>query len=300
LKIKTWISAFRLRTLPLAMASIVMGGFLAAHYSGFRSDVFALTILVAVLLQILSNLANDYGDSKHGADHSDRKGPTRKVQSGEISAKSMKGALLIFVFLCLLSGIWLLYAAFGFSIQFIFFLGLGMIAIAAAIAYTNGKKPYGYAGLGDISVMLFFGLVGVLGSLYLHIQWISFQDLFPALSVGFFATAVLNLNNIRDIDSDKTAGKLSVPVRLGRNKAVWYHWALLYFGFFSAIVFAARAFESWQQYIFLLTLPLFVVNGWAVKNKKEPSELDPYLKQLALSSFIFVLTLGAGLIWNVF
>jgi 1,4-dihydroxy-2-naphthoate polyprenyltransferase len=295
LKIKTWISAFRLRTLPLALASIAMGGFLAAHYRGFRLDVFVLTVLVATLLQILSNLANDYGDSKHGADHAHRKGPKRAVQSGDISSRSMKKSLFIFVILSLISGIWLLYEAFGITMQFMYFLGLGLIAIAAAIAYTNGKKPYGYSGLGDISVMIFFGFLGVLGSLYLHVLTIHSVDILLALSCGFFATAVLNINNIRDIESDKLAGKRTLPVRLGRKGAVVYHWLLLFLGFVSAFAFAVKVFDHWLQFIFLLTLPLFIYNGWAVKENREASQLDPYLKQMALSSLLFVLVFGIGL-----
>lgn len=293
--IMAWISAFRLRTLPLALSSIGMGSFLAAYYGGFKTDVFILSVIVTILLQSLSNLANDYGDSRHGADSHVRKGPKRAVQSGAISPRSMKRAIFLFAGLSLVSGIALLYVSFGFSMQFFFFLGLGLLAIAAAVAYTNGKKPYGYAGLGDIAVMIFFGFVGALGSLYLHIETIYPLDIFPALSSGFLATAVLNVNNIRDMESDRKAGKRSIPVRLGRRRAAWYHWFLLAAALATALVYAFETFESWRQYIFLVVIPLLIKNGLAVGNKTEPAQLDPFLKQLAMTTLLFVATFGVGL-----
>ncbi|HET9054759.1 MAG TPA: 1,4-dihydroxy-2-naphthoate octaprenyltransferase, partial [Cyclobacteriaceae bacterium] len=215
---KHWVDAFRLRTLPLALSSILMGGFLAASVSAFRWDVFLLCIITTILLQILSNLANDYGDSIHGADSADRKGPSRAVQSGKISAAQMRTAMIVFVILSLAGGTSLLFVAFGFNWNAIlFFLGLGALSILAAIAYTVGRRPYGYAGLGDISVFIFFGLVGVMGSLYLFTKAIHWQDALPAISCGLFSVGVLNINNIRDIESDKKAGKYSIPVRIGKD-----------------------------------------------------------------------------------
>src|ERR671912_77318 len=226
--VKIWLSAFRLRTLPLALSCIAMGGFLAASADAFRWDIFLLCILTTIFLQILSNLANDYGDSIHGADSLDRKGPSRAVQSGAISAHQMKVAVILFVILCLASGISLLVVSFGWNWKaMLFFFGLGLLSILAAIAYTVGKKPYGYAGLGDLSVLIFFGLVGVMGSYYLFTNTISVFEIFPALSCGLFSIAVLNINNIRDIESDREAGKFSIPVRIGKDKAVIYHWILL-------------------------------------------------------------------------
>lgn len=294
---KAWISAFRLRTLPLALSSVGMGGFLAAYYDRLRTDVLIASLLTTVLLQILSNLANDYGDSRHGADLAGRKGPARAVQSGVISPAAMKRAIYIFIGLSLVSGVAMLYLAFGLNIKFVLFFALGILAIGAAVAYTNGKRPYGYAGLGDISVMIFFGIVGTLGSLYLHAETVRWMDVFPALSAGFLATAVLNVNNIRDMESDRAAGKRSIPVRLGRKKAVWYHWFLLAGAAASATVFAAAEFDHWFQYLFALTLPLLVVNGLAVSRKTDPESLDPFLRQLAISSLLFVLAFGAGLEW---
>ncbi len=291
---KAWISAFRLRTLPLALSCISMGGFLAAAAGKFNGLIFFLCCLTTIFLQILSNLANDYGDSMNGADHAARTGPMRAVQSGVITASQMKNAVIFFVLLCLAAGVSLLLVSFGWNWKsLLFFFGLGVLSIIAAIAYTVGKKPYGYAGLGDISVLIFFGLVGVMGSLYLFTQQISSLEILPALSCGVFTIAVLNINNIRDIDSDRLAGKFSIPVRIGKEKAIWYHWLLLIAGLASAALYSILTYHSYLQFIFLLTLPLFLRNGIAVTQK--PSvELDPYLKQMALSTLLFVILFGVG------
>ncbi len=293
---KAWLSAFRLRTLPLSLSCIGMAAFLAAAAGKFDGLLFFLCCLTTIFLQILSNLANDYGDSMNGADHAGRKGPQRAVQSGVISSMQMRNAVVLFSVLCLLSGIGLLLIAFGFDWNaLLFFLALGLLCIVAAIAYTVGRKPYGYAGLGDLSVLIFFGLVGVLGSLYLFTRHVDYVDVLPALSCGFFSIAVLNVNNVRDIESDREAGKFSIPVRIGREKAVVYHWFLLGAGTISAVAYTVLRYESMWQFLFLPVVALFVRNGMAVS--KLPSEqLDPYLKQMAMSTLLFVLTFGIGLL----
>lgn len=292
--VKTWIGAFRLRTLPLSLSCIGMGGFLAAAAGKFNGLIFTLCCLTTVFLQILSNLANDYGDSIHGADHADRKGPQRAVQSGAITSGQMKAAVVIFVLLCLASGISLLFVSFGADWNsLLVFLGLGLLCIAAAIAYTVGNKPYGYLGLGDLSVLIFFGLVGVMGSVYLFTREIDWTNSLPALSCGLFSIAVLNVNNIRDIESDRAAGKFSVPVRIGRDHAIRYHWFLLIAGLSAAIVYVSIHYHSPFQFLFLLAAPLLIANGRAVSTK--PSEaLDPYLKQMAMSTLLFVILFGTG------
>jgi 1,4-dihydroxy-2-naphthoate octaprenyltransferase len=295
--IKDWISAFRLRTLPLALASIALGGFLAAVEHKFRLSVFLLSALTTILLQILSNLANDYGDAIHGADlaESGRKGPQRAVSSGVISASSMLKALVVFAIMSFVAGTTLLLIAFDqIDFQFLIFIILGLLAIAAAIKYTAGSNPYGYAGLGDVSVLLFFGLIGVLGSSYLHANSIQLTHILPALSCGFFATAVLNVNNIRDIDSDLKAGKLSIPVRIGRKNALIYHAFLLTSGVVCAVVYVMLTYKSPINWLFLVSIPLMNVNLRAVMQKTVPAELDPYLKQMALTTLLFVVSFGLG------
>lgn len=291
---KYWIEAFRLRTLPLALACIGMGGILAYIEQGFNGIVFTLTLTTAFLLQILSNLANDYGDSINGADSEERVGPTRAVQMGKISAISMRNAIIFFAILSLISGFSLLYSSITTQQEFFVFLGLGIISIIAAITYTVGKNPYGYAGFGDISVLIFFGLISVAGTYYLQTHQIGWEIFLPALSCGFFAVGVLNVNNIRDIESDEKAGKYSIPVRLGRKNAVYYHWLLLLAGWIAALVYVGNTYCDYWQWLFLLSLPLFLINARAVHVKKDAKKLDPYLKQMAISTLIFVILFGIG------
>lgn len=291
-----WLAAIRLRTLPLALSSIAMGGFLAANAGNFNGSVFFMCCLTTVLLQVLSNLANDYGDSVHGADHAGRKGPQRAVQSGSISKRQMKRAVILLSVLSFVSGVLLLWFSLeGNQQDLLVFLSLGIMCIAAAISYTMGKKPYGYAGLGDVSVLVFFGLVGVMGSHYLISKSFDWMHIFPALSCGVFAVGVLNLNNMRDIESDLAAGKYSVPVRIGKQNAAYYHVALLAVGMFSAALFMLLNYRSAWQWLFLLVTPLLFKVGKAVL--VEPSErLDPWLKRMALTTLAFVILFGLGLL----
>lgn len=293
---KKWIEAARLRTLPLALSSILMGCFLAAAHQQFSWTIAVLAILTTICLQVLSNFANDYGDAVNGKDTEARQGPQRAVQSGAISATAMRNAVILFSVVSLLSGIGLLYEALKDATwqSFLAFLGLGILAIIAAITYTAGKRPYGYEGLGDLSVLIFFGWVGVLGAYYLHTKSLDWSLLLPASSCGLFSVGVLNINNIRDIESDKQTGKQSIPVRIGREKAVIYHWGLLIVGMFCSIIYLFLHLGSVTQWLFILSFPLFIRNGLAVSRLTNPHELDPYLKQMALSTLFFVLLFGIG------
>ena len=263
----------------------------------FRLDIFLLSVSTTVLLQVLSNLANDYGDSIHGADSVHREGPTRAVQTGAITKSQMKKAIVLFSLLALITGCLLLFITFRDRLLYLLlFLVLGLSAIFAAINYTAGKKPYGYEGLGDLAVFIFFGLVGVGGVYFLQTGSFSFSIFLPAASCGLFATGVLNVNNIRDIESDKLAGKISIPVRLGRDKAVIYHWALLAIGYSLSCLYVLLNYQSLFQWVFLITLPLFLINARAVYTKKTAVDIDPYLKQLSIATLLFVVTFGAGLL----
>ena len=297
MNIKAWLHAFRLRTLPLSLSCIGMAGFLAAAAGKFDLVLFLLCCLTTIFLQVLSNLANDYGDSIHGADHAERKGPTRAVQSGAISLSQMRNAVILFALLSLVSGTQLLFLSFGNDwVAIFFFFGLGLLSILAAIGYTVGRKPYGYIGLGDMSVLIFFGLVGVMGSFYLFAHQISWLEVLPALSCGLFSIAVLNVNNIRDIDSDRMAGKYSIPVRIGKEKASFYHWMLLFGGLLTAVCYTLLNYHTLWQFLFLLASPLLVRNGMAI-HQKPSSELDPFLKQMAFSTLLFVFLFGIGLLY---
>jgi len=299
---KHWLSALRLRTLPLAVSSIIAGSALAfdfeyrtgpGHFSEF---VFALTLLTAILLQILSNLANDLGDHQHGTDNKERVGPQRAVQSGAISPAAMKRAMLICGALAFVSGVALIVTALGLSITTLVFLLLGLLAIGAAVKYTFGKNPYGYAGLGDVSVLLFFGIVGVCGTFYLHTKQFDLLMLLPAFGFGLLSTGVLNVNNLRDIKNDKSSGKITMAVRLGFDSAKGYHGILITSALLCLIAYTSVTFRAMPQWGWLITLPALGTHMRTVLRAHDPASLDPQLKKLALTTFFTALAFSAGLI----
>ncbi|MEN8249882.1 MAG: 1,4-dihydroxy-2-naphthoate polyprenyltransferase [Bacteroidota bacterium] len=297
MKIHTWISALRLRTLPLALSTIGMGSFLAEADSVFNSSIFIWAAITTVLLQILSNLANDYGDSIHGADNEERVGPERAVQSGVISSKEMKYGIILFAILSFVSGNVLLYVSVGIGTKlFFWFLGFGILSIIAAYTYTAGKAPYGYAGLGDLMVLIFFGILGVGGSYFLYAKSIPSEVFLPALAMGALATGVLNINNLRDADSDRNAGKNTIPVRFGVGFAKAYHWILILAAIMLSAVYVFLRDITMIRLVSLVGLPLLFLNGYKVSSTKEKKDLDPYLKQLAISTFIFMLAFGLAII----
>lgn len=293
---KPWIAAARPRTLALAVAGIALGLFLAAADGAVDGWIALLTLLTAILLQILSNLANDYGDSLHGADSLTRAGPRRAVQSGEITQEAMRGAIVLVSGLAIVSGLATVWLAFGRDALWLvlLFVVLGAAAVWAAIAYTASSKPYGYVGLGDLFVFIFFGWVSVLGSYFLQTHVLPPVMFLPATSVGLFSVAVLNVNNIRDIDSDREAGKHSIPVRLGPRPARLYHWGLLAGGFLAALLYVIITYRSPWQLLFLLSAPLLLRNGLAVWRGRRAEMLDPLLKQMSLTTLLFVITFGLG------
>lgn len=294
---KDWIHAARPRTLPLALSSTLLGSFLAWHDKPFKSAVLLLALLTTLFLQILSNLANDYGDSVNGMDNADRVGPKRAVQSGAIATKSMLFAIIVTSLLTLVSGILLIGFGFEFNLsaRTIIFLLLGLAAIAASIKYTVGKNPYGYMGFGDLFVYIFFGLLGVLGTYYLHTNYFYWPLIFPASAVGLLSTAVLNLNNMRDIEGDKKSGKRTMAVILGSKKAHHYHLFLIAFAWICFIAFTLIHYESAWQLIYLITIPFFVIHLKKVYTITPPAALDPELRKLALATFATVVLYGVGM-----
>ena len=293
---KSWIKAFRLRTLSLAISGWMVGTSIAANEVGLDHLVAGLTLLTAILLQTLSNLANDYGDASSGVDK-DRKGEERMVSSGKISAQAMKNTMIIFGLLAFLTGTTLIFIAFPEDwISAFTFLSIGLIGIVAAIKYTVGKNPYGYAGFGDIFVFIFFGVILVFGTYYLQTHELNWLVMLPASSLGLFSVGVLNVNNIRDIESDKAAGKNSIPVRIGRKNAVIYHAFLLEGGMITSIIFVLVNFQSYWPLIFIVINFMFLQNIRAV-SRKPLEQLDPHLKQMAISTFLFsiLFSLGQGL-----
>lgn len=283
---KHWVSAARLRTLPLALATFGTGSAFAYRSGNFEIGIFGLGILTTVLLQVLSNFANDYGDYQHGADNEERLGPDRMTQKGHLSPGAMKKAIILTALLSFISGIALLYVSFypDRLIYFFIFLGIGLASIGAAYAYTAGALPYGYKGLGDLSVFVFFGLVGVLGSYFLYSQYISMAVIAAAIGIGALSTAVLNQNNMRDLESDKAAGKLTVAVRLGLRGAKFYQ--LILFSFGAAGIGAALWLSEvdgvqWIGLLPTITLFIFIPRIF----KASGADLDPFLKVIALHTF---------------
>lgn len=298
-KINAWINAARLRTLPLAFAGIFLGSFIAYAEGGFNWDIFFFALITTLLLQVLSNFANDYGDYTHGTDNNERVGPMRTVQSGKISPKQMKTAIYITGLASFSSGIYLLKIAFkdDFSLRFFIFLILGIAAIAAAIKYTVGKSNYGYKGFGDVIVFLFFGLVSVIGTYFLFTNQFSWAVLLPASSIGFLSSGVLNLNNMRDVENDAKSGKITLVVKMGFEKSKFYHTALIAAGITCAYLFALVS-KSWSAAALILIPDAFLAYHWYKVFKTEnPQLLDPELKNLALLTLFLSFILGIGLIF---
>jgi 1,4-dihydroxy-2-naphthoate octaprenyltransferase len=298
-KLKTWIKASRPRTLLLSFSGILLGGFLAfgvgpSTGSGTLTTVFCA--LTAVLLQVLSNLANDYGDFKKGTDSAKRVGPQREMQSGAITEKEMKRGLAVTALLCLISGALLIFVFARLTWQELaVFAALGIGAVLAALFYTLGKHPYGYRGLGDLYCFLFFGWAAVFGTFYLATKNLDFSVLLSASAMGFLSNAVLNINNMRDYENDKASGKNSLVVKLGLKKAFVYHCLLIVGAFVCLTVFLIFKHTPYYTYAFWLLFPLFLKDLIAIK-KTKPELLDPFLGQQVKHSFLLVLVYGVLLV----
>lgn len=294
-KLKTWISAARLRTLPLSVSGIITGTALAIEYNTFSWNIFMYAIFTTLGLQILSNFANDYGDGIKGTDNHERVGPMRALQSGIITDKEMKKAMIFTSVITMLFALALIYAAFGsenFLFSVLFFL-LGLASIAAAIKYTVGESAYGYRGLGDIFVFIFFGLLSVLGMFFLYRHQLSAILVLPAISIGLLSTAVLNLNNMRDRISDENAGKHTLVVKLGSKNAKKYHYSLILIALITQICFVFFTENYWLSLTFIAFIPL-VLHVTTVVENTVPKNLDPELKKVALSTFLFSLLFLVG------
>ena len=299
-KFKLWISVFRLRTLPLSLSGIIIAGSIAYYNGYFDVIIFSLAILVTLGLQILSNLANDYGDGVKGTDNRNRIGPERGIQSGKISPKEMFDAIKINIIVLIFLIFMLIFSAFGthhFLSSIVFFI-LGFMAIYAALRYTIGETAYGYRGLGDLMVFLFFGIISVLGAYYLFAKSLEHVLIMPACIVGLLSTAVLNLNNMRDLKSDTESDKITVAVKLGLIKAKNYHAFLLIFALILGMLFSLLYYRSLMNLLFLVTFIPIVRHIVFVYKVKEVKELDSHLKILALSTFLLSLTLGLSFIYN--
>ena len=295
-KINTYIQAARLRTLPLSLSGIIVGSFLAYAHGFSDWKIVVLALLTTIGFQIISNFANDYGDGVKGTDNEDRIGPKRALQSGAITRKQLKQTIIISAIITLLVALALIFVSFGVEkpvYTTLFFL-LGIASIVAAIKYTVGNNAYGYSGLGDVFVLLFFGFLSVVGTYFLFVKQLEWTIFLPAFSVGFLSVGVLHLNNMRDRESDIKASKNTMAVKLGIVKSKKYFYYLIGFSFLFAMFYVNYHYQSpWQ---FLFAIAYFPIGKQLIRVLKNnnPKDLDPELKILALSTFLFSILFGLG------
>lgn len=292
---KAWFEAARLRTLPLSVSGILVGSFYAfsQQKETYNWAILGFALLTTLGLQILSNFANDYGDGVKGTDNENRIGPKRAIQSGAITIKAMKQGIIITSVLTLIAAIILIYISFGkdnFGYSLFFFF-LGLAAVAAAIKYTVGNSAYGYRGLGDLFVFIFFGLVSVMGCYFLFAKQIDPLIILPAVTVGLLSVAVLNLNNMRDQVSDALSGKNTLVVKMGAQKAKLYHYCIIIIALFLTLLFATLYGFKPLQYMFLVAYVPFIMHLKTVAKNTVPKDLDPELKKVALGTFFLSIML---------
>ena len=287
----------RLRSLPLSLAGVCLGMALAASDYRISWKVALLVMLTTCCLQILSNISNELGDALSGVDTADRKGPQYSIGEGGLTFAEMKRFVKIMAVICALSGLLMLQASYGtlFALEPVCLIALGAAAIGGAIKYTLGRNPYGYRGLGDISVFIFFGIVAVLGSYFVVAHTIpSWIFILPAVAIGAFSIGVLNVNNIRDMKSDEGL-RITTPLRIGERNAKIYQTALIVTGWACLLAYNLLRFQDPWHYAFFITLPLFVLHLAGVW-RRTGKDLDPMLPLLVLSTFALALLMGGGYI----
>ncbi|MBU2920244.1 1,4-dihydroxy-2-naphthoate octaprenyltransferase [Winogradskyella psychrotolerans] len=297
-KIKPWLSAMRLRTLPLSVSGIILGSCFAYYNGHFNPWILFFAILTTISLQILSNLANDYGDGIKGTDNDERVGPQRAIQSGAITPNEMFEAIRFNVIVVIILTLSLLWVAFGPNnfLYIILFVILGGLSVYAALNYTMGNSPYGYRALGDVFVFIFFGLISTIGSYVLYMQVLDHVVALPAIALGLLSVGVLNLNNMRDIESDTNAGKITLAVKLGLSRAKKYHFILIIGAMLITVIFSILYYVAPYNFMYLLAFIPLIIHVKKIKSAIEPDDFDSQLKVLALSTFLFSLLLGVGYI----
>lgn len=285
----------RLRTLPLSLSGVILGVTLAADKTDVSPWTAALIFLTTVCLQILSNLSNELGDTLSGTDSADRQGPKYALGSGDMTIGDIKKLILMFIGLCVISGLAMIQVSFGslFKTESICLEALGAAAIVGAMKYTLGKNPYGYRGLGDVFVFIFFGLVSVLGGYYVAARELPpLIMLLPASAIGCFSVGVLNVNNIRDMKTD-AVNRVTVAIKLGVKGARIYQTVLIVAGWILMPVFCAIYDSAPGHFLFLITLPLYIKHLQGVWTRSERA-LDPMLPMLVISTFFLSILAGAG------
>ncbi len=288
----------RLRTLPLSVSGIILGTCFAVYNGHFSPVVLIFAILTTISLQVLSNLANDYGDGVKGTDNDERVGPQRAIQSGAITPDQMLDAIKINILVVIVLTFTLIWAAFG-STNFLFvilFVLLGGLSVYAALNYTMGDSPYGYRALGDVFVFIFFGIISTMGSYLLYTGSLDHVVILPAIALGLLSVGVLNLNNMRDIKPDENAGKITLAVKLGLQRAKNYHFGLLIGAMLITVVFSILYYAEPYNFLYLFAFIPLILHVKKIKVAKQPDDFDSQLKVLALSTFLFALLLGIGYI----
>ena len=286
---KVWISSFRLRTLPLSISGIIFGSALAYSNQYFNNTIFVFALLTTISLQILSNLANDYGDGIKGTDNNNRIGPERAIQSGLISPIQMKYAIITNVLILIVLITTLLYFSFGTNeyLNLLTFFTLGIISIYSAIKYTVGNKAYGYYALGDLFVLLFFGFLSVMGSYYLYAKNLEINLILPSFSIGLLSVAVINLNNMRDLVSDKLSNKITVAGKLGFANSKKYHFLILISSIVFSLLFILFFYYKPLSLIIIISYIPIVLHLKKVYTITKPVEYNDELKKVAISTFLF-------------
>ncbi len=293
-KTKIWFKAARLRTLPLSLSGIIVGSSLAYDADKFSWLVFVFALATTIAFQVLSNFANDYGDGVKGTDNESRIGPPRVLQQGFLTRKELKKGIQICTAVALIMALSLIILAFGISeLKYtLIFTLLGIVSIVAAIKYTVGSNAYGYRAMGDLFVFVFFGGVSVLGSFFLQTQTLNITLLLPAAAIGLLSVGVLNLNNMRDIDTDKQANKITMAILLGAKNSKIYHAFLLFAGVLSAVFFVKL--KTQPSYLFMIAVLPIMYHLKRVLGYEDPKDFDPELKRLALCTFLFAILFSLG------
>jgi 1,4-dihydroxy-2-naphthoate octaprenyltransferase len=289
---RIWVMAARPRTLPAAIAPVLVGTAAAVQWVGQlpRWGAFFAALVGSVFIQIGTNLANDYSDARRGADSADRLGPVRVTSAGLVTPQRVLTATWVAFAIAVACGIYLATVA-GVAI-----LAVGAVSIAAGVLYTGGPRPYGYAGLGEVFVFLFFGLVAVNGSYYVQIEHLDALPLGLSIAIGFLATAILVVNNVRDLETDRRAGKMTLAVRMGRSNAVALY-RVLVLGAFLVLPIALLAGESsLLALIGLLALPLAVGPMRTMTNRSDGPALNRALAATGALLAAFSLLVTAGLL----
>ena len=288
--VRIWVMAARLRTLPAAIAPVLVGTSIAIQRGVFRPGAFAAALLGALFIQIGTNLANDYSDAKRGADAEDRVGPVRVTAGGLVPPRQVLVATYVTFGLAVVCGLYLV-AVSGVELLFV-----GVASIAAGVLYTGGPKPYGYEGLGELFVFLFFGIVAVTGSAFAQLEAWPWEAFVLAVPIGLLASAILVVNNVRDMDSDKRAGKRTLAVRLGRERGRLIYALMVYGAYLVApVVWLAGALSPWLLLPWL-TLPLAVRLVRTVRRHADGPTLNAALAQTGMLQLVFGLLLSAGVL----